>query len=745
MTVIVIDRILSRKPFGVIFAGRVTEGGPEGVKRLVVVAKREAMFGDPAEGEAWRVEGSFRQGPNGPQLDAARAARALPSGILIKDYIAREISGIGSDRARRLWEAYGTRLPEVLLAGDVPAIAEAMAPERPILGPRLAAALVRAWRESDAETRLVEWSQSRGIDDARLVRRISRILGEDAIERLERNPWCLVSFLPWQKVDGLGLRVAREDGIVEPEDELNRLVGAVDAAVKDLIETGATASTDRDMRARVAAKLNVSRDHRRLEAAMSAGVRNGAIVAGEYGQWRAPGCAMMEDAILARLRQLSKIPPSRGNDQPTDLEAALAGYERSAGPLHPEQRAAVMKVLCYRFACLQGGAGVGKTHTTKAICAVWEATGGKVLLAALAGKAALRLNQSTGRLARTLFRTIQELDERASILERQSDPDMDPNEYAALELRLLRLPEITPQTLVLVDEASMVDISTLHALLRRMPLGARLLMVGDDRQLPPVSFGLTFHSVVADPEITARLTVVHRQTGETGIPSFSEALRNRKMPPVPLYAGIAQDGVFLLPASSPNEISDGVARAFQELAQDEVVVVSPMNEGTAGVRSLNKNLHRLHLEANDGLEISSPLGEWFSVGEPIVHRRNDYQRGLYNGSLGVVKSIDPNTKSLVATFDGDEEGEHVFNSGETIDLSLAYALTCHRAQGSQARRIVIALMPSRLLDPSWLYTAVTRAENQVVIVGSVDTIADALKVPWAAERRRVGLRWLEGV
>jgi exodeoxyribonuclease V alpha subunit len=476
---------------------------------------------------------------------------------------------------------------------------------------------VRAWREAKAEVRLVTWAQNRGIDDTRLIRRIARILGEDAIERLERNPWCLVPFLPWQKVDGLGLRVAREDGIAEPEDELNRLVGAVDAAVKDLIETGATSSSDRDMRARVAAKLKVPRDHRRVEAAMLAGVRNSALVIGEDGQWRAPGCAMMEDAILMRLRELSaKESTTLTSGQPMDSEAALVRYERSAGPLHPEQRAAVLKVLHHPFSCLQGGAGVGKTHTTKAICAVWEARGGKVLLAALAGKAVLRLHHSTGRLARTLFRTIQELDERARILERKSDPELDPSECAALDVRLLRLAEITPRTLVLIDEASMVDIATLHALLRRMPQGAHLLMVGDDRQLPPVSFGLTFHRVVADLTITARLTVVHRQARETGIPSLAVALRDRQMPSLPQYTGLPQDGVFLLPASSPDEISEGAVRVVQELAHDELMVIVPTNEGQAGVRNLNKKLHRLHLEANGGLEISNPLGEWFSVGEP---------------------------------------------------------------------------------------------------------------------------------
>lgn len=745
MIVIVIDRILSRKPFGVIFAGRVTEGGPTGLKRLVVLAKREVLFGSPAVGESWRVEGSLRHGPNGPQIDATQATRVLPSGILIRDYIAREISGIGADRADRLWKAYGLDLPEVLLAGDIPAIADVMAPERPILGPRLAASLVRAWREADAETRLVAWAQKRGVDDARLVRRIAKIFGRDAIDHLERNPWRLVPFLPWKKVDGLGLRVAREDGIAEPEDDLNRLIGAVDAAVKDLIETGATAITDRDLRARVAGKLNVPRGHRRLDAAMSAGVRNRAIISGQDGIWRAPGCAMMEDAILTHLRRMLVGTPVHHRDgPPVDLETALIRYERSIGPLHPEQRAAVLKVLRNPFSCLQGGAGVGKTHTTKAICAVWESVGGKVLLAALAGKAALRLSKSTGRLARTLFRTIAELDERATVLERRSSPEMDPGEYAALDSRLACLPEVTPKTLVLIDEASMVDVPSLHALLRRMPNGARLLMVGDDRQLPPVSFGLTFHQVVSDPGITTRLTVVHRQAGETGIPRFSAALRNRTMPALPCYTGTPQDGVFLLAASSAEEIANGVVKVVGELTPDEVMVLAPTNEGPAGVRSLNKRLHDLHLRANGGSEVLNPLGEFFSVGEPIVHRRNDYRRGLFNGSLGIVKSIDLSTNSLTAIFDGDE-GEHLFDGTETIDLSLAYALTCHRAQGSQAKRIVVALSPSRLLDPSWLYTAVTRAENQVVIVGGVDTIADALKIPWAAERRQVGLRWLEGV
>ncbi|MBO1905297.1 AAA family ATPase [Microvirga sp. 3-52] len=739
MTVIKIERVLSSKPYGVIVAGRTLDARivAEGCS-LRVKAARTIMLGEPAVGETWDVDGHLVSTRWGPQIDATRASRSLPSGVLITRYLAEQVPGIGPSRADLLWKTYGTALPEVLAAGDLAAIAAIIAPDRPVLGPRLAATLVQAWREADTEARLVAWLQQRGVDDMRVARRIAATFGFASVERLERNPWCLVTLLPWEKVDDLGLRLMREAGATAPDDQPNRLVGAVDAVIKDLIATGATAMEDHDLRVRLAGKLKVGQGHPRLLAALYCGVRNGAILGGDGGTWRAPGCAAMEEAVASRLRAMAERPDLRPRDiGPFDFASALQHYETVNGRLHPEQRAAVLKVLASPFACLQGGAGVGKTHTTKAICALWEAAGGDVLLAALAGKAALRLSRSTGRLARTLFRTLRELEERGAITTRLARGLVEPDERPRLESQLKSLAHISPRSLVLVDEASMVDLATIHALQRFMPAGARLLLVGDECQLPPVGFGLTFHKLVDDPRITARLTVVHRQTDDSGIPAVAGSLRAREMPLLEPYRGIGT-GVSLVPANGAAEIADRLIGAYLDLAGEDVLVVAPTNEGPSGVRVLNRRLHDLHLLANDGIEIRGALGELFSVGDPVVHRRNDYKRGLFNGSMGQVIAVDVADGSLIAVFDGEE---HTFERDELIDLALGYALTCHRAQGSQAARVIVALTPSRLLDPSWLYTSVTRAERQAVLLGDTLTLAAALRQPWASESRRVGFSW----
>ncbi|TXM95305.1 AAA family ATPase [Methylobacterium sp. WL116] len=736
MTLVTVEHILSEQEFGVILATRVVGKDPDAPgPELRVRALRRVMMGAPAVGERWTVEGPVTETKWGPQLEASRAVRQLPSGVLVRSFLATHVPGIGHDRAERLWKAYGTDLPAILLKGDLAEIGAVLAPERPLLGPRIAAAAVRAWRDAEAEARLVVWLQGCGVDDMRVAMRISAALGEAAVDTLGRNPWCLISMLPWPTVDALGCRLLREAGIHEVEDAPDRLVGAVDAVMKAVIATGDTMILDGDLHSEIAARLGVHIDHPRVGEAVSAGIRNGAIVAGEFGTWRAPGCALMEEAVVSRfhdilaLRWIANRP-----DRSDDHRVALANYEASAGILHPEQRAAVLQVLASPFACLRGGAGVGKTHVTRAICYVWEAAGGDVVLAALAGKAALRLTRSTGRLARTLFRTIRELDERARIAAALLE-GVERVEELKLTARLATLAEITPESLVIVDEASMVDIATMHALLRRMPAGARLLLVGDERQLPPVGFGIVFHRIIADERITASLTVIHRQTDASGIPLVAAAVRECQMPDLKAYDGL-QDGVSLIESTDLKAIRAGVLRAFQDLAAEDVLVIAPTKSGITGVRALNGELHELYVGANGSSEMTSPLGEHFSVGEPILHGRNDYARGLFNGSIGTVTGLDGDV--LTADFDGEE---HQFKREELIDLSLGYALTCHRAQGSQAKRIIIALTPCQLLDPSWLYTALTRAERQVVIVGDPKVIKLTLETPWASAQRLVGFAW----
>jgi exodeoxyribonuclease V alpha subunit len=299
----------------------------------------------------------------------------------------------------------------------------------------------------------------------------------------------------------------------------------------------------------------------------------------------------------------------------------------------------VRRSLYAGFSCLRGGAGTGKTFVSRTICDLWERAGGKLLLVALAGKAALRLSRSTGRLARTIFRTLRELDEREAI-ESQLAGEIDQNERAELEAKLRDLAQLTQDTLVILDEASMVDLPSLHGLLRRMPHGARLLLVGDERQLPPVGFGLLFHRFVEDPAVTSTLTTVHRQAEHTSIPDVAAQIRRREMPNLSTYVS-PHKGVMLELIPGREQIADRVVSIWNEFGDDrDIMIVTPVNDGPCGVTGLNRRLHDEYLRRKDLQELRGPLGDLISPGEPVVHRRNCCKRALFNGSMGIVRRTD---------------------------------------------------------------------------------------------------------
>lgn len=723
---VVVDSIVSQRDFGTIFAGRLADGSSVRVK-----ATNANMLGAPSVGELWSVDGDLSDTQWGPQISASRAVRALPSGKLIVDFLAGCVAGIGPARARRLWQHFEDRLPEALDTGDVAALAAVMDPDRPVLGPRLAAALVTAWKTMAGEARLVEWLAAVGVTELPLARRVHALLGTDAPQALQANPYCLVSLLDWKRVDALGLRLLNESGEVEPANHPHRLVGAADAVVKDLVGSGSTAIARNDFRGRLGGKLGISSSSPALNRAIELAIERQAVINSTSGLLRAPGCALMEDRIITRLRIMATEGP------PDRLIRLLADFDGQGAVLTQDQAESVRKSLYAGFSCLRGGAGTGKTFVTRTICDLWERAGGKLLLAALAGKAALRLSRSTGRLARTIFRTLRELDER-EVIESQLDGELDQNGRTELETKLRELAQLTPDTLVILDEASMVDLPSLHGLLRRMPQGARLLLVGDERQLPPVGFGLLFHRFVEDPAVTSTLTTVHRQAEHTSIPGVAAQIRRREMPNLPAYVS-PHKGVMLERVAGRERIADRVVSISNEFGDGrDVMIVTPVNDGPCGVAGLNQRLHDEYLRRKDLQELRGPLGDMFSPGEPVVHRRNCYKRGLFNGSMGAVRRIDRTERQLVAIFDDEE---HVFPAEDLVDLSLGYALTCHRAQGSEADYVIVALPPSRLLDPSWLYTAVTRARQQVIIVGQTETIGEALQRPYADEKRLVGLHW----
>jgi exodeoxyribonuclease V alpha subunit len=530
------------------------------------------------------------------------------------------------------------------------------------------------------------------------------------------------------------------EGVSQPEHDERRLVGACDAAVKAHIAKGHTAGTEDSLVAELSRLLKEGKESPMIAKAIGMGRKAQAIGPVVEDWWQAPGCMQMEHEVLEALRRIQSSTGAVVVPEPAKLAELLDDVQVGPCRLHHEQRDAVLKILSNPLACLQGGAGVGKTTTTKAICDLWESCGGKVLLAAVPGKAALRLSRSTHRLAMTLARLRLQLMRREALEQEMADTEKS-TEKIRIAKQLERLTVIDGRTLVVVDEASMLDLVTAVQLLRLMPEGARLLLVGDEGQLPPVNFGLIFHRLVQDDAITARLVTVHRQTEESGIPAVAAAIRQGTMPTFEPYRGFGA-GVSLVECAD-EVLQSAVLQIWAEVSRQDdepPLILSPTkDEDDAGVHALNKALHDLHRGHND--ELKGYFGQWFCVGDPVVFLRNDYDKGLFNGLLGRVVGVDLDTEVATVQFDGYEE-PHILTKEDLIDLQLGYALTGHKAQGDQAPVVIIPLYRSRVVEPSWLYTAVTRAQRLVVLVGGSEVLEEALSLPLAADRRMVGFEWV---
>ena len=740
MIEVAVETIVTRRDFGVIFSATVLTEGHEDHGRRIRIRAGIAQLGDaPVVGETWLVEGDVRDTSYGRQVEATGARRVVPNGELVRRFLASSVPGIGPDRAARLWSAFGMDLATVLSDEvNVPRIAEIIAPDRPLLAIRIAAATVSGWRNATSEAAAMGWLDAHGISNLAVARRVVRILGDGAVESLTANPYVLVPLLPWATVDGLAIRLLSGRGGMERD--VRRSVGAADEIVKRALQAGDTAILAERFRGRLGRLLKL-RTLDEVDEAVAAAERNDAIIR-DGETFRAPGAALMEDGIVRRLSELSSLGAvgSVRLPSPSRLAELVADVVAAGRPLHPQQATAVLRILSRPVALLTGGGGTGKTYTCKVLCDAWERLGGEILLCALAGKAALRLSRSTRRIAKTLTRTLGELGERDRLDRLIDDPGIDVEARSAAERKREALARITSSTLILIDEASMVDLPSIHAIVRRMPDGARILFVGDEAQLPPVGFGLVFHRLVADDELRSSLTYVHRQAAETGIPAAAGAVRSRSLPEFKPFAGV-QDGVSFVEAYD-GSLAESVEEVAVELGvlSGGSIIVTATNEGEAGVGPLNAILHKRHVEVTGNEPVRGLLGRFFSVGEPVIFGRNDYRLGLFNGMLGRVTKTPPEENTLQVLFDEESE-PRTLSAEHLIDLSLAYAVTCHKCQGSSAPRVVVPIYRSRVLDPSWLYTAMTRGERQVVLVGDREALEKALAERTSAEKRCVGFRW----
>jgi exodeoxyribonuclease V alpha subunit len=277
----------------------------------------------------------------------------------------------------------------------------------------------------------------------------------------------------------------------------------------------------------------------------------------------------------------------------------------------------------------------------------------------------------------------------------------------------------------------MLDLPLMYSIVRALPVRTRLLLVGDPYQLPPIGFGLVFQVLAGSPSIPrVELVEVHRQARSSGIPQIAREIRHGIVSPLPAFAGLSPGVSFI---AAGGAIVDNILAVLAAWSGcDDVQVLGVTKRGSSGVRNINSAVHAMASATRRKLE-----GLDFAEGEPIIYLENDYQKELWNGSLGRIESVlnSNGRRSLLCLLDGvrQEIPEEDFHR-----IDLAYAITVHKAQGSQFTRVIVPVVRSRLLDRTLIYTALTRGIEQVVFIGDRDAFDAAVMAPPRSHERQVG-------
>jgi exodeoxyribonuclease V alpha subunit len=714
-----VKAILSCTDFGCLWSG-VNEVG-----QRVRIRSNEPVW--PVPGEVYEVDGEeavYRDqwGRSHLQIERAQLTRVRASGRLLLPWL-HGLPGVGETRALRLLEAFGQDLLEVLDdPARLPDVARALEPTRPGLAARLAAAVQGAYvklatneRDGVSEARFYAQLEELGVEERAGARSLWRLLGADAWERLSQRPYSTAAVLPWPQADHLGQRLLSAAlGTKDVFRHPDRLAGACDSVVRDLLKEGNTAAAPSEFLRRLALKRVPAEEALRvgLERRKTLKFRDLLL---------APGAAYLEGDLYNHLERLRAATTAWSLAAEHRARRAIEVAERETGlTLTEEQRIAASVLLQERVGLLQGGAGTGKTTSMRVLVAAWAKLHGPVEAAALSGKAALRLAQSTGMDVLTIAQVLQRLAERAEL---EAQGRIGPSDAGPVDERSnvkKRLPRFTPQTLLLIDEASMVDVSNLRRLLHYLPDGAGLLLVGDVAQLPPIGFGQVYHDLVRAGRGVAELTRPLRQAKGNPLLDVAAAIRAGHTPALPAFGGAAA-GVQIVECSLmdvPLQLGAVRARLAREAAADEVFVLAARNSTVRAV--CHAEMARRQAEGAEGVRLG-PLCPWIAIGDPIIMAANHYKHGLANGQLGRVVSLDP----ITVLWDS-EHAPRVVHEDYRADVLSAWAITCHKSQGSDAARVVVALDSKTMLTRQWLYTAVTRARTQAVLVGPREMIAQAV-------------------
>ena len=617
------------------------------------------------------------------------------------------IRGIGPVYAKKLVRAFGDHVFDIIET-DPERLREVDG-----IGPVRAERITAAWAEQKAVREIMMFLHGHGVGTARAVR-IFKTYGADAVQVMSENPYRLardIRGIGFKTADAIAMRLGIE------KTAMIRIRAGVAHALTEAMDDGHCGLPAAELLPLAAGLLEAPEDL--VRAAIDEELAAGSVVADRVGDTPCvflAGLHRAEHGIAGRLCRIAAgtLPWPR-----IDPDKALPWIEQHTGlTLAKSQSAAIRLALSSKVLVITGGPGVGKTTIVNAILRILAAKGASLLLCAPTGRAARRMTETSGFEARTIHRLL-EVDPMSGGFRRDADNPVDCH-------------------LLVVDEASMVDVLLMHALLKAVPDHAALLIVGDIDQLPSVGPGQVLADVIASGAIpVVRLTEVFRQAAMSRIIVNAHRINEGITPDLDKPGG--ESDFYFVPADDPETavlrivelVRTRIPRRFGLDPIRDIQVLCPMNRGGVGARSLNIELQSALNPA--GERKVERFGWTFAPGDKVMQIENDYDKEVYNGDIGRIDDVDLDVGEITARFD---DRVVTYGFGELDALVPAYATTIHKSQGSEYPAVVIPLMTQHyvMLQRNLLYTGVTRGRRLVVLVGQRKAVAIAVKA--ASGRRR---------
>lgn len=659
----------------------------------------------PLIGQLLEIEGEWVKHPKfGQQFKATTYKTVAPTEISgIEKFLASgAINGIGPAMAKKIVAEFGEKTLEIIAKSPNELL------KIPGIGKKTAEKISTSYLEQSELTEIMVWLENHGISNT-YAGKIFAKYGSFAIDIMEKDIYRL-----FQDIEGIGFLTADKLAFnlgIQREDK-RRIISGIDYALMQLCNNGHCCIPEMALVDKTAKILQVNNQiiFTILKERIDIGSLNTEVVGGETLIYP-PYLYYAEKKVATRLLQLQQATEPLSED---NLSLFIKVWEKDNQiQLAQKQKEAIKACLHHGVLVLTGGPGTGKTTVIKGILSILKAQGLKIRLAAPTGRAAKRLSETTGQKALTIHRLLE-----------ANNLAQDDN----LQLGFSKdIDDQLDADVIILDEVSMVDIVLMHHFLNAVPDGCRIILVGDTDQLPAVGPGSVLKDIIRSQKVPAiRLDEIFRQAQTSMIIQNAHIINAGRLPDLRKQYS---DFVFYElndDTSITQKILDLCTKDLPHEGFDvlkDVQILSPMHRFLCGVENLNLMLQeQLNPKKNqDELKYSS---QTFRVGDKVMHIRNNYQKNVFNGDIGFIQDVN-NEKLTVDYFD------HIvtYEKNELNELTLAYASSVHKSQGSEYKVVIIPLSTSHyiMLQRNLLYTAITRAKQKVIIIGSKKALMTAIQ------------------